>query len=387
MSPGRATIWKQMYDAKKIPNRAFSLCMGRSPTASRKGTESGAMSLGGTDATLHKTNMVFSQASISGYYGVTVRKAYLRAGNSGDSAANPTKAKVVTLGTGSEILPGRLIVDSGTTDTFFHKKFGEVFYAAFQELSGKEYTTGMVTLTKEELDSFPTILLQLKGDVARNKAAVEQSTDGTVVGLAGDLDSQNPYDVILAIPPSHYFDYAGHDLYAARFYADQNSDISVLGANFMMGHDVLFDIDNRLLGWAESECDYTSMVEKYVDGGFPLPDELTSSSCVVSRNAHINREFCTILRCRTSSIVVLVCSFFFLCMKMCCIRKRRSSSTEQAYESLTASELEMQTPPSALNEHASYRDDDGSDDEVGTEPDESSRRVPNTEEAIAVRVS
>jgi len=39
----------------------------------------------------------------------------------------------------------------------------------------------------------------------------------------------------------------------------------------MMGHDVLFDVDNKILGWAESDCDYPKMLEKYFDGTFDLP--------------------------------------------------------------------------------------------------------------------
>jgi hypothetical protein len=88
--------------------------------------------------------------------------------------------------------------------------------------------------------------------------------DKYVTGLAGEaLDNENPYDIILAIPPSHYMEYDGkNSKYVARFYNDEHGG-SVLGGNAIMGHDVFFDIDNKRIGWAESKCDYSDLVKEY----------------------------------------------------------------------------------------------------------------------------
>jgi hypothetical protein len=119
--------------------------------------------------------------------------------------------------------------------------------------------------TPDELAQQPTILVQISGDETLNQGTLDRSATNSVVGLAGDLDSEHPLDFILALPPEHYYEYDPHrGGYIARFY-DLGYD-SVLGANAIMGHDVYFDIDNSRIGWAESSCDYTALVKQYTSG-------------------------------------------------------------------------------------------------------------------------
>jgi hypothetical protein len=84
--------------------------------------------------------------------------------------------------------------------------------------------------------------------------------------LVGALDDQNPRDIIVAIPPEHYFEVNGIHSYRSRFYVDERGGISILGANILMGHDVLFDIDRSRIGFAESTCNYTALT-----AAFPIP--------------------------------------------------------------------------------------------------------------------
>ena len=86
--------------------------------AERVGTESGAMSLGGTDERLHNTPLVYTDTTAgSGFYVVHVRKMYLREGGGGLSAlASKLGLKVLQLDLDESALnAGRVIVDSGTT--------------------------------------------------------------------------------------------------------------------------------------------------------------------------------------------------------------------------------------------------------------------------------
>jgi hypothetical protein len=39
-----------------------------------------------------------------------------------------------------------------------------------------------------------------------------------------------------------------------------------------MGHDIFFDVDNYIVGFAESSCDYTYLVKTYSDGSWTPPD-------------------------------------------------------------------------------------------------------------------
>jgi hypothetical protein len=120
--------------------------------------------------------------------------------------------------------------------------------------------------TPEELAQQPTILFQISGDETLNQGVLGRSATGSVVGLAGDLDRDHPFDFILAVPPEHYYEYDPDEGgYISCFY-DKEDGGGVLGANAMMGHDVYFDIDNSRIGWAESSCDYTALVKQYTSG-------------------------------------------------------------------------------------------------------------------------
>ncbi len=267
MENAKTSFWKQMYSAGKMGNeQKFSLCFSRPHQAARDGTEAGAMTFGGTETRLHKTDMVYtSQANgKSGFFAVKIRKMYLRHGDGGESAksSNPS-AKVINLQISeNDLNQGGVIVDSGTTDTYFTRRISQAFRSAFADLSGIEFSHTALPLTAEEVANYPTILFQLYGDEVSNAAI--HSDPNQVDGLVGDIDPEHPLDVLFAIPPSHYMEQDSSGKYMSRFYDTENSG-SVLGANAIMGHDVLFDADNLRIGWAESDCDYNKLI---IEGGY-----------------------------------------------------------------------------------------------------------------------
>merc|ERR1712176_1090868 len=68
-------------------------------------------------------------------------------------------------------------------------------------------------------------------------------------------------DITITMPPNHYAEYSEKDKkYAIRLYFTERSG-GVLGANFMTGHDVLFDLENGRVGFAESNCDYEETIQ------------------------------------------------------------------------------------------------------------------------------
>jgi hypothetical protein len=80
-------------------------------------------------------------------------------------------------------------------------------------------------------------------------------------GLAGAVDSDHAHDVLVVFPPTHYMKYlAKTQMYTPRLYFSESYG-GVLGANFMMGHDIFFDVENQRVGFAESECDYATVSE------------------------------------------------------------------------------------------------------------------------------
>lgn len=274
MDDAPMAFWTQMQAAGLMKNKQFALCFTRQPTASQTGTEAGAMTMGGFDQRLHTSPMVFTKrqgGGSGGFYNVRVRKVYLRHGSGGEASKSTNrKAQVITLKVDEDSLNhGNVIVDSGTTDTYFTRRIATEFNNAFLKLSGKSFSHSGVTLTDEELHALPTILIQLSGDDLTNQQKYPNVHE--VPGFAVDVDPEHPYDVLLAIPPSHYMEFDDKQKkYIARFYADESGG-SVLGANAMMGHDVFFDIDTKLIGWAESDCNYHELL---TNNGFV--DTLTS---------------------------------------------------------------------------------------------------------------
>jgi hypothetical protein len=386
MSSQGSTFWNQMFETGKMgDNKQFALCFSRQPTAERKGTEAGALTLGGVDPRLHDSDMVYSSNASSGrasFFSVKVRAVYLRQGSAGESAksnkADPTEGVVQLIIHAPNINTGGIIVDSGTTDTYWNKNIQLPFQQAYHEMTGKQYNHEEVSLTKEELDAMPTILFQFEANDNENPSA----NPNEVVGLAGELDPDHPHDVILAFPPSHYMEYDPETgKYVSRFFVTEGRG-SVLGANAMMGHDVFFDLENDRIGWAESSCDYTKVL---IDNGYPsvlseenpLDDtpassgsssweESTSESESSSESFLTFVEACDTMQCRG---VIVGCFLVSLCCCVCLIWVRcRSSSSELRYQRANAMEVEMSNGAFSSYKNVPVDEDDeyeGSDEFAG----------------------
>ena len=316
------SFWHQMYVAGKMQEELFSLCYTRQPHAERNGTEAGAMTLGGSDDRLHLNPMVFSKhEDVWGLnYGVLLRKIHLREGGGGDSVnATQPGLKVVTIDIdGTALNEGGVIIESGTTDTYMTKQMLEPFRAAWSTLTDVVYDNKVpLSWSHEEIQKLPTILFQFEGADDLNKKVPQDRA----INLAGStIDPDHPYDVVVAMPPNHYMEYNERDKhYTPRFYMDENpAGISTLGANAMMGHDVLFDAKNHRIGWAESNCDYSHLLK---EAGFdkkgshqrpapaPTPNTPSSGGSQYSSSSRsAGKGTCSSIGCRAS--FVLVVAFF-----------------------------------------------------------------------------
>lgn len=272
MDSRQESYWAQMFAAGKMgTDKQFSLCFSRSPTAERKGTEAGALTLGGVDERFDKSPMVYTPAATNGregFFSVRIRRVYLRDGSAGESAKssndNPSRGVKALEVSESVLNMGGVIVDSGTTDTYWNRAIAAEFTKVFKDKAGFQYHNKEISLNRDGLTKLPTILFQLESSEATNAGMDAFKT----AGLVGSLDPKNPFDVLLAFPPSHYMEYdPTTDKYTSRFYVTEGGG-SVLGANAIMGHNVLFDSDNDRIGWAESDCDYTQLV---TSSGYDFP--------------------------------------------------------------------------------------------------------------------
>ncbi len=272
MSDSKQAFWHQMFRNHKIRQKQFSLCYTRPPHALREGSEAGAVTLGGTDERLHDISpMVYTTLegtssemgegdTKSGYYDIHVREMYLRDGSAGGDLAQSQDVSATTIKLAGAAMindEGGVIVDSGTTDTYFSDVIKKQLSTKWEALAGMGWTHDKLTLSPEEVHKLPTLLLQFAGDIPMNKEVAQKYGRGdpnNIPGLAGDLDKNYPYDVIVAIPASHYMEAMSDGSVTNRLYATE-TDGSVLGANSLIGHDVLVSIF-----YFTSFCLYESLI-------------------------------------------------------------------------------------------------------------------------------
>jgi len=164
--------------------------------------------------------------------------------------------------------------------------------------------------------------------------------------------------------------------YTSRIYLDRDDALgNVLGANSMMGHDILFDLDNSRIGFAESECDYARLVAESAKG--TLGDNIegsgeSSSNVVLPASDDSNYKLCESQRCRGFfglTVAILSVGFFFFARRY--VNKKECSSSE--YEMQASSQRNLHSS-GGLN--GSYRDGSLSERQVGGYRDKpsSSRR-------------
>ena len=288
------------------PSR-FSLCYDRQPLSSdlRPGIGSGTLTFGGSDPLMHDTPMVYASNTtpLGGWYNVRVRAMFLRT-NGGTLLSGPVQsstmreddaaaaaddvavavddddARYLRVHASEDALNGGIagvIVDSGTTDTYLPLAVGGPFLRAWKAAVGTSYDNEPSEMTPEEVKSLPTILLVLRGHGPSNAANVAGGAVGMAMTHAGMFDPENNptdgdamepvsgVDVVVAIPPGHYMEESSRSpgTYTSRVYFTERVHAqSILGSNFLMGHEVMFDNGRGRIGFAESRCDYSSYVSE-----------------------------------------------------------------------------------------------------------------------------
>ena len=103
---------------------------------------------------------------------------------------------------------------SGTTDTYFMSAMAQLFKSEYKKLTGKNYDTNGMSMTDDEVDNVPSIIIQLVGN---DEVKFDVSDPNKYPGLAGNLDPDNPNDILIVLTPNHYFEYdSDKDLYYPR---------------------------------------------------------------------------------------------------------------------------------------------------------------------------
>lgn len=242
MSNGADTLPAQLLANKVTQSRIFALCF-------RIG--GGIMTLGGVDARIHtKKNVAYAalvDTANTGWFGVNVRNVYLRPAGSASGALEPIAPNVAYL-----LGKPSAVVDSGTTDTYLPASVAAQFAAALKKVTdGLDFKAKEWKLTKAQLSQLPSIVFRLQATGPVAEAAVAQQGNNSAIPTYG------PGTVVdVVMPWTSYLDNVGDNLYSARIGFTEARGSVVLGSNFMTGYNVIFDSENKRIGFAQSACNY-----------------------------------------------------------------------------------------------------------------------------------
>jgi len=235
MSMSEDVLPSQLFAQKVVDTRMFAMCF-------RVG--GGIMTIGGVNQKIHKKGgalgavpvLQLSYAKLlhpagSVWYTVNLLDIMLQP-QDGSTPPQSLGASRSQLNTGKGV-----IVDSGTTDTYLPASLKTKFTTAFNKLAGVYYTESNIALTTSQLAKMPNIVFVL------------EDTEGKSFHVT--------------MPWTSYVDNVGGNKYAFRVYLTEGSG-SVLGANVMNNHNVIFDRDNNRVGFASSTCIFEDFAKEDV---------------------------------------------------------------------------------------------------------------------------
>jgi hypothetical protein len=211
---GDLSMTRAMWANPKIKHRIFSMCLS---------FVGGAMTFGFVEERMHKAPVAWASLNAQGFYVVTV---------------NAWALEGERLDAGGMNSP-HTIVDSGTTFTYvptgaFNSLLRQIdsFCQQPGKCRGRPRTIAQETkcYDVEDISTFPSLSFSFAGFAG-----------------AGDVN--------VHIAPAHLFVNMGWDngAYCLAVY-DNGSGGGVIGGNAMMGHDVVFDLENTRIGFADSDC-------------------------------------------------------------------------------------------------------------------------------------
>ncbi|KAF0696100.1 Aste57867_13138 [Aphanomyces stellatus] len=209
MSQDPNTIVPFLVQAGVLQRKLFSICFADA---------GGTMVLGGVDPRLHLAPPMYTPLqTTSGWFTVEVLDILI--GNTSLGLA----PSYYNTGRG-------VIVDSGSTDTYFPASVQSTFAALYLKLAGRVYHEDeSIKLTPAAQRLLPNIQIVLRGNATGSS-------------------------VVLTIPPTQYLTASPDDGTVTNNIHFTEHSGGVLGASTMMNFDVIFDMEAQAVGFAPSHC-------------------------------------------------------------------------------------------------------------------------------------
>jgi hypothetical protein len=258
-----------LHAKQLIPSRSFTLCL--LPNG-------GLMSIG--DEETEHPEMKYAQlVSRSGFYTIHVESILLKTHAGAPHGRATSSDKEILSGVyhdigepKSKINSGKgIIVDSGTTDSYLPSAISASFKKTFQKLTGIYPSNSPITLTPEQYRHLPIIIYRVTAAPSSSSSSSnsdQKSRPRSVSeghGVSGSVGETSPLTMDVEFPPWNYLEAQKDGKYVMRLYLTEGSG-GVIGANMMIGHHVLFEVDKHRVGFVKSDCKKT---------GQPIYDEMT----------------------------------------------------------------------------------------------------------------
>lgn len=126
------------------------------------------------------------------------------------------------------------------TDTFLPKAISHDFQRAWKKFTQTKHTNHIHSYTFEEFQLLPDVTIELTSGykwVIRSHAYMDEITPGE-----NDQNYANTYA-----------GWQGSLTFVNRIYLDEFGG-AVLGSNAMVNHDIVFDIEHKMVGFAQANC-------------------------------------------------------------------------------------------------------------------------------------
>lgn len=229
-----ASIMDAIYNSGAIQRKAFSLCFT---------STGGNMALGGTSSGVkHHEPMDYTALKRGdGMYTVVVESVHV-----GDFLITKTRGLLGAFNTRKGT-----IIDSGTTDTYLPAQITDPFLKAWKRLTDVPFSNRKQQFSHESFHSLPVITFTFQGGVKitirpesyMEAMEVKREKRLSVENMSNKNDNTNDVKVR----------WEGTRPFTNRIYVDEPIG-AVLGANAMIGHDILFDIEGARIGIARADC-------------------------------------------------------------------------------------------------------------------------------------
>lgn len=220
MNKEKGSAISQWSNLGYLEASAFSLCYNVREDVKEK---SGVMMLGGSDERLHEKPMLFAKDVGQKNYELRIKDIRLQRGSGLSTIAGVNTIVSLDLdGTDTAVL------DSGTTCTYVNREWQDPLKDAWRQVTGGKYPMfSHLSITDAELNELPTIVFKVEG-IKDNET------------------------ITVHYPPIRYMEKSDSGGWDFCFFATDHG--VTLGNTFMAGHDVLHDLDNKRIGFAESTC-------------------------------------------------------------------------------------------------------------------------------------